>query len=87
MPSRQIQHNKSQLILTLDLEHNRTSGLQVAEKLTQCFDIGNFFAVEGDDQITRLRDLPLILAGPPRARPQGRRRVCAVRISFSTQSH
>jgi hypothetical protein len=26
-PSRQIQHNKSQLILTLNLQHNRASGL------------------------------------------------------------
>jgi hypothetical protein len=51
MPSRQIQYNKSQLILTLDLEHNRTSGLRVAEKRTQCFDIGNFFAFESSQRL------------------------------------
>jgi hypothetical protein len=33
MPSRQIQHDRPQLILTLNLEHNRASGLQAAAYL------------------------------------------------------
>lgn len=48
------QHNKPQLIHTLNLQRNRTSGLQFAQKSTQCFDFWNSCTVEGDNQISRL---------------------------------
>ncbi|MGD0309746.1 MAG: PEGA domain-containing protein [Acidobacteriota bacterium] len=54
----QIQYDKLQLILTLDLQHNRVSGLHLAENSAQCFDVGNIFAIEGDYQISRRETFP-----------------------------
>jgi len=48
---RQFEHYVPQLILALNPEHNRTTGLQLAQKVLQRSNVRNRSAIEGNDQI------------------------------------
>ena len=49
--SGQFQHDETQLILALDLQHDRVAGLHFADKCAESLDAGNRLAIEGNDQI------------------------------------